>query len=88
MEKLMEYLKTQNSSTLLNCTSIENPGESDDNTWVPVIENNTANGAFLTKTPEEIYNDPTEEAPAVDTMFSFTSLVLQAYSSYDFYKCE
>lgn len=72
IRKLTEYLKTENSSELLNCPL----SESDRDCWVAVIESNRTKDAFLTKTPEQIYNASTDEAPIMDTMVSFTGQVV------------
>lgn len=80
MEKLIEYLKTENSSTLMSCSPFENPYEPY-KIWVPVIESNTTKDAFLTKHPEEIYNDLTEEIPTMDAMFSFTAQVHRCFAN-------
>lgn len=85
--ELIEYLKTENATTLLNC-SPPNFGPDFFLTWVPVIESNNTKDAFLTKTPEEIYMDPNEDAPAMDAMFSFTSQVFQFYSTLKSYQSE
>lgn len=58
---LIDFLKTANSSSFTRCTSP---------IWIPVIENSTACKAFLTDEPENILNSL--DAPAMDTMFSFT----------------
>lgn len=75
-DKLMEYLKTENSSALIKCPRLEGPMVEFNIEWVPVIESNATKSAFLTKTPEEIFNGPTEELPIMDTLFSFTGEVL------------
>lgn len=43
--------------------------------WIPTIETPNSIEAFMTKTPDEIYNS--DEAPVVDTMFSFNSKVFE-----------
>lgn len=75
MDKLIEYLKTENSNTLIKCPQFENPVNLN-TIWAPVVESIDTKGAFLTKTPREIYSDPDEGVPIMDTMFSFTSQVL------------
>lgn len=62
--KIVEYLKTANSSTVLNCNI---PG------WFPTIESPDAKDAFLTELPDKIHNS--SRAPIMDTMFSFASKV-------------
>lgn len=71
IENLLGYLKNSNSSELLNCPPTETQSLE---VWVPIIERNGTKNAFLTKTPEEIYNNG-GEAPIMDTMFSFTGQV-------------
>lgn len=68
-EKLIEYLKTSNLSSLIECNILD----TDFKGWLPTIEHSNAPAAFLTKTPDEIYNS--NEAPALDAMFSVTSQV-------------
>lgn len=71
-EKLIEYLKTANLSSLIKCNILD----TDFKGWLPTIERSNAPGAFLTKTPVEIYNS--DEAPVLDAMFSVTSQVRRA----------
>lgn len=68
MDKLIKYLKTTNSSTLVKCYPSPSPA------WVPTIENSRAVGAFLTQTSDEIYGS--NKVSPLDTMFSFNSQVL------------
>lgn len=77
MDKLIEYLKTEKSTALLDCPHLEFPDDFE-LIWAPVIESEDTEGAFLIKTPHEIYCDPNEDAPIMDTMFSFTAQVLHA----------
>lgn len=77
MSKIIEYLKTEDSRTLIEWPSTQ--PESEYKVWVPTIEKSSTNGAFLTKTPEEIYNSI--DAPIMDSMFSFMSQVKQKKSS-------
>lgn len=70
--KLLEYLKTANSSAFDTCYPWSFPGELDP-IWVPTIESTSAKEAFLTKTLEEIYNST--KAPNMDAMFSFAAQV-------------
>lgn len=70
-EKLVHFLKTANSSTLTDC----HPANDIIFEWLPTIESPNTVGAFITKTPEEIYNS--DEAPIMDTLFSFTNKVWQ-----------
>lgn len=72
--KLIEYLKNADSKTLANCYQTGNLELILlDSPWVPTIESPSTKGAFITKTPEEIYNS--DAAPVMDTMFSFNSQV-------------
>lgn len=64
-KKMIEYLKTANASVLLNNCSVPE--------WIPTIESSHVKGAFLTESPEKIYNST--KAPIMDAMFSFTSKV-------------
>lgn len=74
-EQLIEYLKTENCSSLIECGSLRTPDQPRA-VWSPVIESNNTNGAFLTKKLDDIYNDPNEVAQLImDTMFSFTAQV-------------
>lgn len=63
-DQMIEYLKTTNSSNLVNCRVV---GKS------PTIEIAGTKGAFLSQNLEDIYNS--DEAPAMDTMFCFSSQV-------------
>lgn len=77
--KLIEYLKTTDTNTLANCSKAEGLGTTLlVVAWAPTIESPSTKGAFITKTPEEIYNS--DEAPTMDAMFSFTSQVHQIYN--------
>ena len=69
--KMIEYLKTANSSMVLECSK---PG------WYLTIESPILKNAFLTQWPEEIFKT---EVPIMDAMFSFGSKVKQ-YKSIDF----
>lgn len=64
-DTLINYLKTANSSTFNSCIAP---------VWIPVVENPKAPKPFLTDTPENIIKSC--NAPAMDTLFSFTSTVL------------
>lgn len=73
---LIEYLQTADSDILAKCASTNDLGKLLlAAPWVPTIENASTKGAFITKTPEEIYNS--DKAPVLDTMFTFTSDVFQ-----------
>ncbi|XP_031635932.1 cholinesterase 2-like [Contarinia nasturtii] len=70
--KLIEYLRKGDAGTIAECGQMmkmepirfESP-------WVPTIENPKTRGAFITKSPEEIYKS--EKAPIMDTLFTFNS---------------
>lgn len=62
--KIIEYLKTANSSMVLKCNK---PG------WYPTIESPHTKDAFLTQSPDKIMNST--NAPIMDAMFSFASKV-------------
>lgn len=66
LDKLIEYLKNVNGSSIARCNFLGRA------TWSPTIECINAPKAFLTKTPEEIYVSE-KRAPNIDTMFSFNS---------------
>lgn len=73
IDEIIEYVKTTSALKLAICKSAR-----DLNnillTWVPTIEPPGTVGAFLSKSPEEIYTS--NSAPIMDAMFSFTSEVL------------
>lgn len=71
-DQILEFLKTADARILSKCCPFAYPGEIQ-LYWVPTIENPNATGAFLTQTPEEIFN--AKKAPIMDTMFSFASKV-------------
>lgn len=70
--QMIEYLKTTNSRILARCYAV---GHSDEvyPVWVPTFENPQKRGAFLSQSPEDIYNS--DKAPVMDTMFGFASQV-------------
>lgn len=78
-DKLIDYLKmTDMSKILYECCPIETMKvgvvtERIRFTWAPTIEMPYSRGAFLTKTPSEIYNSA--EALMMDSMFSFNAEV-------------
>lgn len=72
MDKLIEYIRTTDADVLRHCYSYKFPGELHP-VWVPTIESPNTVGAFMTKTPDEMYS--LGMAPAMDTMFSFASQV-------------
>lgn len=71
INQMVEFLKTVNSQTLLNCNETV--------IWAPVIESPQARGTFFTQktffTPDEIYKS--NRTLAMHTMFSFNSQVKQ-----------
>lgn len=74
IEELIEYLKIADSE-FLSTQYAFNTTETLTYPFVPTIESPNTVGAFITETPDEIYNSG--ETPAMDTMFSFTSKVLE-----------
>lgn len=70
--KLIEYLKMANPTILTKFFTLKMPF-----VFQPTIESSSINGAFLSKTPEDIYNS--NEAPAIDTMFSLTTDVITKF---------
>lgn len=72
-KKLVEHLKTADKNALRTCSPFDVASGSLIITWVPTIERANISGAFLTKTPEEIYNS--NEAPVMDAMFAFNTQV-------------
>lgn len=68
--KLLDYMKTASISTLDKCRNL---------TGTLFIQRPNAPGAFITKTPDEIYNS--DSAPVMDAMFTFTSQV-KIHSNY------
>ena len=73
MNDLIEYLKKTNATVLNKSYRFDYFGNVVHPTYVPTIENPNAIGAFMTKTPEELYRS--DSAPIMDAMFSFTSQV-------------
>lgn len=73
MEKLVEYLKTSDSETFDDCYRWDEFGNILLSPWAPTIESSDTVGAFLTKTPEQIYNS--DGAPTIDALFAFTTHV-------------
>lgn len=71
-DKLLEYLKTVNSSNLMRACSLEVTPDIFNIVWSAVVESNDTKHAFITKTLEEIYKDANDGALAIDAMFSFT----------------
>ncbi len=72
-DKLIEYLKTADSCVLSAFYPPSATGKTLYVPWVPTIEDSNTVGAFITKTPEEIYHS--DKAPIMDTMFSIASKV-------------
>lgn len=74
MDKIIEYLRTSEMAKILyECYPLETIMGKNLYLYVPTIEMPNIRGAFITKTPDEIYNST--EAPVMDTMFSFASEV-------------
>lgn len=72
--KLIEYLKNADNNILRECSPFDSKLGSLIITWVPTIERPHIRGAFLTKTPVQIYDS--NEAPVMDAMFTFNSEVI------------
>lgn len=72
-EQLVEYLRTSDSETFANCHTWDSFGNVLNSPWAPTIESPDTTGAFLTKTPYEIYSS--DNAPTMDVMFVFNSHV-------------
>lgn len=72
LNKMIEYLKTASSSELRKLAPTWT-GSKYYSVWAPSIEKSNTPNAFLTKTPEEIYNSA--DAPILDAMFSFMAQV-------------
>ncbi|XP_055312128.1 esterase B1-like [Sitodiplosis mosellana] len=71
-QQLVEYLKAADSAELAKLLKQNEYGKIlIDLLWAPTIESPETKGAFITKTPEEIYKS--DKAPVMDAMFSFTS---------------
>lgn len=74
IEQIVEYLKTTDMASILyGCYPLKSFSERFWYIWVPTIEAPTTPGAFLTKTPNEIYNST--ERPVMDAMFNFMAEV-------------
>lgn len=72
--ELIEYLKTADSQVLNEYNSFKGFEKLLSTAWTPTIEIPTANRAFITETPEEMYN--TGSGAAMDVLFTFTSRVM------------
>lgn len=70
---LIEFLKTSASEILTQCHFTKDWGKTLKPKWTPTIEVSTAENAFLTQSPDEIYDSA--EAPVIDSLFSFTTQV-------------
>ena len=83
-QHLIEYLKTVSSVTLSKILRTSDLGQFLlETAWVPTTESANNKEPFITKTPAEIYES--DEAPIIDTMFSFTS---QVFESNEFYNIQ
>lgn len=75
-QKLVEFLKTADSGDLAKVQTTNDFGNILlEAPWVPTIESFGTKGAFIAKSPEEIYKS--DEAPVMDVMFSFDSQVIE-----------
>lgn len=70
MDKLIEFLKVAKPSELFKCNELDFTGIE---TWTTTLECANAPDAFLTKTPDEIYNS--NDAPQKEAMFSIVDQV-------------
>lgn len=73
VQQLIEYLKTLDSESLGDCYSWDTVGNLVAPPWLPTIESSETDGAFLTKTPDEIY--ASDNPPVMDTLIAFNSHV-------------
>lgn len=71
--QIIEYMKTANSSDILTCYFKDDWGKTIKPEWVPTIEPKGTTNAFITQSPDIIWNS--SKAPVIDTLFSFTSKV-------------
>lgn len=77
---LIEYLKTVDSDILSKCHQYGIPDGRDLSVpWAPTIEDPDTVGAFITQSPQDIYNS--EKAPVMDVMFSFNSKVSKSLNT-------
>lgn len=74
IEVLKDYLTLADADLLRTCSPFNSKLGAILTPWVPSVERESINGAFLTKTPEDIYNS--NEAPVMDTMFTFNAQVI------------
>lgn len=72
IDDLVKYVKTSDFATLRKCYATKFPGEIF-TYWTPTIEIPTAVRAFMTKSPNEIFDS--DKAPVLDVMFSYASQV-------------
>lgn len=75
--ELIDFLKVADTEVLAKCNTMDSIGKMVRPYWSPTIELPQTVGAFMTKTPHEIYNS--QLAPNIDTMFSFNSMVSEPY---------
>lgn len=75
-KQLVEYLKKTKNIALSQIESNADFGVLLDFRWGPTVESAETEAAFITKTAKEIYES--DDAPAMDTMFSFTSQVFKS----------
>lgn len=74
INQMIEYLKTTSNLILGKCCVVGHHSDGERySLWIPTIESASTDRAFLTRTPEEIYN--LDLAPAIDVMFGFNSHV-------------
>lgn len=75
---MVKYLQTAKSEDIVKCRPYQ-IGNDRSVTWVPTVEHASIRGAFLTKTPEEVYDS--RDPPILDAMFSFNSKVFSKISA-------
>lgn len=76
---IVEYLRSTDSAIILKCYLDIGWGKTLKPSWIPTIEHPSASEAFITQSPDEIYNS--EKAPIIDVLFSFTSQVFTGFEN-------
>lgn len=72
-KSLVEYLKTASLEEIQQCKWETSWGNTINPKWVPTIEKPDAKMAFITQSPDDIYNS--DNAPVMDVLFSFSNNV-------------
>lgn len=73
MKMVVKYLKTTETDVIAQCGFETVWGKTLKPNWTPTIEKPNTVGAFITQSPDDIYNS--DSAPVMDTMFSITNQV-------------